>query len=289
MKNIPQYKFHKTKYGDELLIDIVELKNINKYILKHPVHSLSYFDITFVTEGMGNFKINDKQYSLQSNDVIFSIPGEIRVWDEENIPEGYALIFEEEFLSSFFNDSIFVHKLSFFDPQRPSSKINIAHIKPRTDGLIQNIISEINDYQSKDKHILRAQLYETLMLLNREYNKLNYTGEVEDKAINRHISSFISLVDKYFKTQHTIQYYADKLCISPNYLNELTQQSMKVSAKTYIQNRIITEAKKQLLYTSSSISEICENLGFNDTSYFIRLFRSKVQLTPLQYRNNQKP
>ena len=52
MKSIHQYKFHKTKYGEELLIDVVTLDNIKQHISKHPVHTLSYFDITFITCGM---------------------------------------------------------------------------------------------------------------------------------------------------------------------------------------------------------------------------------------------
>lgn len=54
MKNsIPQYTFYKTKYGSELLIDVVELKYIKRFLSENPIHTLTYYDITFITEGRG--------------------------------------------------------------------------------------------------------------------------------------------------------------------------------------------------------------------------------------------
>ena len=101
-KSIPRYTFYKHKYGSELLVDVVELKNIKKFLDINPVHTLTYYDITFVTEGSGSFSIDNQQYDVCPGDVIFSKPGEIRHWDKDHIINGYALIFEEEFLSSFF-------------------------------------------------------------------------------------------------------------------------------------------------------------------------------------------
>jgi len=288
MKSIPQYYFHKTKYGEELLIDIVKLKDIQKYIHKDPVHTLSYFDITFI-EGTATFSIDNKCYALQTSDVIFSKPGQVRAWKTESSNlDGLALIFEEEFLLSFFNDSQFIQNLSYFSTERETPVINITEIKQRTDYLLQNITAEINNYESKDKHILRALLYEILMLLDREYRKQNTNRKGTEKITNRHVNSFIELVNKDFKQHHDTGYYADKLCITPNYLNEIVKKATSVNAKLYIQNKILSEAKRLLAYTSLSISEIAESLNFDSSSYFIRSFRKHTGFTPLQYRNNTK-
>lgn len=282
MKSIPQYKFYKTKYGEELLIDVVTLDGIKQYIDKAPIHTLSYFDITFITKGSGLFSIDNKQYSLNQGDVIFSKPGEVREWTL--MPQGYALIFEEEFLLSFFNDLSFIRNLSYFSVNRVSSKINITSIYTRIVNLIQNIVEEINYGQSKDNHVLRALLYEMLMLLNREYSKAHVI--VQKKPLNRHIDNFVKLVDKDFKTHHDTKHYADELCLTPNYLNEIVQKSIGISTKCYIQNKIIQEAKTLLSYTDLSVSEIADTLHFDTPSYFIRLFRRQVNLTPLQYRQS---
>lgn len=282
MKTIPHYKFHKTKYGENLLIDVVTLDGISPYLIKHPVHTLSYFDITFITNGTGRFSIDNREYTLGPGDVIFSKPGEVRSWSET--PQGYALIFEEEFLLSFFNDPTFIRNLSYFGVNRGSSKINIASIYARIDHSIQRIIEEINNEQSKDRHVLRALLYEILVLLNREYSKTHVA--TQEKLQNRHIDNFIQLVDDEFKVHHDTKYYANKLCLTPNYLNQIVQAHMGTSPKCYIQDKIIHEAKRLLSYTSQSVSEVAEELSFENHSYFIRLFRKQVSQTPLQYRRS---
>ncbi len=108
---IPSYDFYKTKYGEELLIDVVDLNYIKKYIRIHPIHQLSYFDITFITGGTGFVAIDNRKYAVAPGDVIFSMPGEIRAWEKNHQLTGYALIFEEAFLLSFFNDPLFLQNL----------------------------------------------------------------------------------------------------------------------------------------------------------------------------------
>lgn len=171
MKSIYRYNFYKTKYGEELLIDVVTLDSIRQHINKHPLHTLSYYDITFITSGAGHLTMDGERYALCRGDIVFSKPGEVRAWDKCDLPQGYALIFEEEFLLSFFNDRSFIQNLSYFSRDRASAKMTAVGIYSRIENLIQNIIAEINNGQSKDKHILRALLYEILTLLNREYSK----------------------------------------------------------------------------------------------------------------------
>ena len=96
MKNsIPRYTFHKNKYGSELLIDVVELKYVKKFLAESSVHTLTYYDITFITEGEGSFSIDNRTYEAFPQDVFFSKAGEIRNWDTRHITNGYALIFED--------------------------------------------------------------------------------------------------------------------------------------------------------------------------------------------------
>ncbi len=290
MNPIPQYNFYKTKYGDELLIDVVELKYIKKYVQKKPVHTLTYYDITLITEGKGGFNIDDQKHSVQAKDIIFSRPGEIRRWDKENIENGYALIFEEEFLISFFNDTYFIQNLSYFNPKRNCCKLSLnedlyAHII----DLIQRIQKEIHEYQTKDKHILRAILYEVLMLLERAYKEAMQSDDLLSRQTNQHINDFIQLVDKHFKLNRSIQFYADQLCISSNYLNELTKKIIGINAKQYIQNKVVLEAKRLLNYTTYSVSEIAYSLNYNNPSYFIRFFHNQAGITPSEYRKITKP
>lgn len=292
MKNlIPRYTFYKNKYGSELLIDVVELKYVKKFLAQSSVHTLTYYDITFVTEGEGRFSIDNQTDEAASRDVFFSKPGEIRNWDTRHIVNGYALIFEDEFLSSLFKDSLFVQHLSFFQSGKPSSKLRLPdELYMRILQILRNIKTEIDTYKQNDVYVLRALLYEVLMLLDREYKKVNMEEETTFKEVgNIHINKFMKLVESHMTEQHSVQYYADKLCITPNYLNEIVTSTKGISAKQYIRNKVMDEAKRLLTYTNSSISEIAFELHFSTVSYFIRSFRQHTGETPLLYRKTHKP
>lgn len=289
-RTIPLYTFYKNKYGSELLIDVVELKNIKKYVKGIRAHTLSYYDITFVTEGEGDFVIDNQTYPSRPRDVLFTRPGMVRNWDTEGISNGYALIFEEEFLSSFFKDSLFVQHLSFFSPGKTPAKLHLSQeLYDDFLRLLQNIKKEIDIYRSTDVHVLRAFLYETLMLLNRAYKALPVEEEPCKGNNNLYITRFVKLVDQYAAQEHAVQFYANRLCITPNYLNELISNTLHVSAKQYIQNKIMDEAKHLLAYTDMPVSEIADRLHFSTPSYFVRSFRLYTGVPPLLYRTEHQP
>lgn len=273
-----------------MLVDVVELKSIKKFLEKTPVHTLTYYDITFITEGKGSFTIDNQLYEVCPGDVIFSKPGEIRSWNKDGIMNGYALIFEEEFLSFFFKDDLFVQHLSFFNPERTAAMIHpIDSLFARLLLQITNIKEEIGMYGLHGDHVLRAQLYEILMLLNRVYAKDGIEAATLREGRSLHINNFIHRVDESFREHHSVGYYADKLCITPNYLNEIVTSSMQISAKQYICNKIMGEAKRMLAYTDLSVSEIASILTYETVSYFIRFFRQHTGQTPLAYRKAHKP
>ena len=292
MKNsIPRYTFYKHKYGSELLVDVVELKYVKKFLAKSAVHTLNYYDITFITEGKGAFSVDNQTYEAIPCDVLFSKPGEIRNWDTHHITNGYALIFEEEFLSFLFKDSLFVQHLSFFQIESSSSLLHLSdELYTRILETLHDIKMEIDSYQQGDVHVLRALLYEVLMLMDREYKKVNMEEETTSKEVgNIHIDKFMKLVESHLKEQHSVQYYADKLCITPNYLNEIVTSTKGISAKQYIRNKVMDEAKRLLTYTDFPISDIAFELHFSTVSYFIRSFRQYTGTTPLLYRRTHKP
>jgi AraC-like DNA-binding protein len=287
---IPQYTFYKTKYGDELLIDVVPLEKIKKYTVAQPVHTLTYYDITLITEGAGTFHIDDRTRQVNAGDIIFSRPGEIRQWDSSGIRQGYALIFEEEFLVSFFNDPDFLLNLSYFHIERPHPFLPLEEsTHTRIRELILTIQKEVQTDETKDKHLLRAFLYEALMLLNRFYKEMYFEENSSTEIKKQHISKFVRLVNESFKENRSIRNYAAELCITPNYLNEIVKETVGISAKHYILNKVLLEAKKLLLYTNLSIVEIADRLHYESSSYFIRFFHMHTRQTPLEYRRNAKP
>lgn len=288
MRNIPTYNFHKTKYGSELLIDVVGLKYVKRYLPARSLHTLTYYDITLITEGAGLFRIDDVDQHASAGEILFSLPYQPREWDTQNILDGYALIFEAEFLLSFFNDPHFLDRISYFRKDRNCNRLMLPPAAfDRIQTLVAQIKQEIDTCTIKNKHILRALLYQTLMYLDRAFVEQNRPPRNPENRTRA--DSFLQLVHADFQTSHAVRYYADKLHLTPNYLNELVKKQTGMSAKRIIRNKLITESKKYLLYSDLTVAEISERLSFETPSYFIRFFHKHTGCTPLQFRKDEKP
>ncbi len=288
MKSIHQYNFYRKKYGIDLPIDVVAIKDFKKFIEKNRTHRLSYFDLTFITEGNEELVINDSEMFVKRGDIVCSIPGQVWSWQENTKLDGYALVFEEEFLLSFFMDRYFLRNLSYLQVHRPSPLLTAK--EDQFQVLLQHLNSlrsEILKIADCNIDILRALLYLILSLLgNCELKALKNSEPKKIMIINRYIESFTRLVDANFMTKRDLPFYADKLFITTNYLNKITKEVLGSTAKKYILNKTIGESKNLLTYTSLSIAEISDRLNIETPSYFVRMFRKHTGITPKEFRKN---
>ena len=131
-------------------------------------------------------------------------------------------------------------------------------------------------------------LYETLMLLNRADSTADVIQPLKEESIGRYVEQFKQTVSEEYTSHHDVEYYADRLCITPNYLNKIIRHTLGATAKNYIHNKVREEAERLLQYTTVTITEISEWLNFDSASYFTRFFKKNTGLTPLQYRERLK-
>ena len=96
---------------------------------------------------------------------------------------------------------------------------------------------------------------------------------------------FIHLVNEHGKRQHTLDFYADRLCITQRYLSRVVQQVSDVHAKEWIDRALITEAKVMLKHSSRPVAAIAEELHFANPSFFNKFFKRLVGVTPNAFRN----
>ena len=290
MKKIPIYKFYKHKYGDELLVDIVDYDVMRGPLRKTPVCSYTFYAITLVLDADETVGVNGRKRHLSRGDIVCAIPGEVWMFSEDIEMQALNLAFEKEFLLSFFNDPHFLERFSCLQADRPTPFLRPdEETFERILSLYHEMQREITNYEVKDQHILRAMLYETMMLLQRvptvEADEAEVTGRgLTDIPISRYLDDFVGLVGEHFREQHGTEFYADRLCITPGYLNKIVRQSLGKSAKTYILGQILAEACRLLRYTTLSVGDIAAQLHFDTATYFVRIFSKYVGQTPLDYR-----
>ncbi len=295
MKKIPILKFFKRKYGNELLIDLIDIQYMKTGIMKRPIHRYSFYGVALVTGGQEEIGLNDHSVMAEKGMLITSIPGDVWYWNSHTQLQGYMLIFEEDFLLSFFNDRLFLQKFSYLQRNRRSPFYFLDDkLFDRICSVMKQIKVEIHGDEINlrktslpeiDQHVLRAMLYETLVLIRRADDMAVSTEN--ETSLNRYVEPFTRLVDKYFAEQRNIQFYADRLCITPNYLNKIAKQALGTNVKSYINDKTLQEIKNLLKYTSLSVAEIAERMHFQSSSYLVRYFKKQVGITPLKYRERE--
>lgn len=289
MKVIPIYNFYKHKYGQKLLIDVIDIDKMKADIKKTPVYITTFYSIIIFTEGEECIEINERQVKVKPDVVVCSRPGEMWKWKPETKLKGLHLLFEEEFLLSFFNDPLFLNKFPYLQADRKSTfLLPSPDLINKLKQLYEDMRREINaPADKKDQHMLRALLYETRMFFNRvPMMESLAASSIDEMFMIRYIAQFQQLVERDFMEHHDVEYYADKLCITSNYLNKVVKQTLGMTTKQFILSRIMTEAKRMLSYTSLSVAEIAQHLHFELSTYFVLLFHRAEGVTPNQYRDN---
>src|SRR5262249_56304063 len=92
------------------------------------------------------------------------------------------------------------------------------------------------------------------------------------------------LIEDHFRRERLIPFYAARLAMTPDRLNDRVKRAIGVTAGHLIRQRLLTEAKRQLVFTNQAITEISYDLGFSDPSHFARFFRKNTSMTPLDFR-----
>lgn len=95
---------------------------------------------------------------------------------------------------------------------------------------------------------------------------------------------FKTLIEQHFKKQHHVQAYADQLCMTAEMLGKIVRDTVNKTPKQLIDERLITEVKRMLLWTNRTNKEIAYDLGFESDSYFNRYFKKHCHQTPFSFR-----
>jgi AraC family transcriptional activator of pobA len=113
------------------------------------------------------------------------------------------------------------------------------------------------------------------------------TGTVTLAPTDATVDALRRLVEEHFRTERLLQFYAGKLAITADRLNDHVKRATGVTAGHLIRQRVLTEAKRQLVFTTQPIHEIAYDLAFSDPSHFTRFFRRQTGTTPQAFREGR--
>jgi AraC family transcriptional activator of pobA len=109
----------------------------------------------------------------------------------------------------------------------------------------------------------------------------------QPKAIargDRHFTKFCSLMEEGYLRHYPVAHYANEIGITSAHLNVLCRQTVDKSALEMIHERLMLEARRNLVYTSMTISQVSYAIGFSDPAYFTRFFKREAGVSPKEFR-----
>jgi AraC family transcriptional activator of pobA len=113
------------------------------------------------------------------------------------------------------------------------------------------------------------------------------TGAVTLSRADARVDQLRRLIDEHFRKERLISFYAEKLAMTADRLNDHVKRASGVTAGHLIRQRVLTEAKRQLVFTAQPIHEIAYDLAFSDPSHFTRFFRKQTGTTPQAFREGK--
>lgn len=194
--------------------------------------------------------------------------------------QGYSLSFSAPLIAQF--------EQQFGRPLQVLTQARCVPVKSsgrQISTLFSTLQSEYEGQGEARDMMLHSLISALLVWLNRQCDPApSGSSRVERKRSVMH--QFNQLVERHYREQLPVTYYACEVGLSSVHLNNLCHEFYGYSALNVLHQRVLLEAKRSLLYTSMTISQISEYLGFSDATYFSRFFRRYANTTPKDFRHH---
>lgn len=142
--------------------------------------------------------------------------------------------------------------------------------------------------ETVDFAVIRQLLSLLLTMIESERKKIAPPDSNLQKTQHISFGNFLNILEENFRRPVGVEFYAEKLFMSSRNLNLICHNIMSQSVSELIETRKLIEAKNLLISTDKTISEIAYELGYNENSYFSKVFKKKAGQSPNEFREDMK-
>jgi len=275
---IPSYEI---SHKRQLRISLIKNRCKNGII---PIHRHSYYEIVIITktkEKNENHEIDFVSYALKAGHIYFISPNQTHKWNYKNYQEqfdGFIINFNEPFILEN-NNNIKQLLLKLFNSFNTIPYLIYDVEKFKTIFPIMDIL--LNEYnKEKQNSLILRSLLETLLYYMEEL-KIDSSQIIDPKFTK--LDKLRNLIEENFKQIKDVEFYSRKMDLSSKRLNEIIKKISGITVTSMIHQRVILEAKRQMVSQDKTIQTIAYELGFNNPSYFSRFFKKYENMTPKEY------
>lgn len=256
-------------------------------------HLHSFYEILWFQEGNGQHTVDFVDYEVRPNTIFFLSPGQIHNFDEQADGDkthcgykGVAIKMCTDFMRDQDGANNTILKYNAF---HTFDTAPFYHIDKETAEELAYLVQqmEIESHlsgQFGNIDVLKSLLRIFLVKIQRHGTQESTLQLDKMKPSHQLFVQFRGLVEQEFTRMHTVQEYADRLNVAVRTLNKCVNECSQKSPLAFINGRIILEAKRMVRYSNLMIKEIAYELGYDDPSYFVKLFKRETGNLPSVFR-----
>lgn len=238
------------------------------------------YNVIWIRKGSSRVEIDFVSYDIAPETIFFLAPGQIFTVLSEEIISGYRMAFQDDFYSVDAHHAEIGCSGLLFNNFVDSP---ILQLSPDAAQVLGPVFDEIRDNLSvkgpAQAEVLLSYL-KIFLIKCVQYKKQAFGGPTYSEE--SWLIEFNHLLERHFHEWHAVADYADALHIAPKSLNKRFSK-LNRSPSQLIQERLVLEAKRQLLYSDKTVKEVAYQLGFEDTSYFSRFFKKQTGKSPTAF------
>jgi AraC family transcriptional regulator, transcriptional activator of pobA len=250
---------------------------------RHRPHRHDFYQIFWIIGGERLFSIDFDQFPVLAPSLVFVPPGAVHTFGRLESTNGYMLSFQQDFLEAQGHSIDLFQECPAFDPAHFRAVLQVtAPVEERVTHCVEQIFAEFSSKQ----HGYRTATAALLRLLFVEISRA-----FSNHVVSSPFQKYSPLTARFLRRLHFRPYQIASasevsrfLGVSRSWLNQLVRKETGKNLTDHLQGRLILESKRLLAHSDLNISEIAYQLGFEDASYFTRLFRQIARKSPSEFR-----
>jgi AraC-like DNA-binding protein len=288
------HRFRGLPKPEHPLISVINLEHMTHLLANEISMVKDFYSIALKRNFNIKVKYGQQSFDFDEGVMFFMSPGQLlrlEVTEETQLRQsGWMLLVHPDFL---WNTPLAksIKQYEYFN-YSVNEALFLSDKEETTIGAImQNIRQEYHsNIDNFSQNIIIAQIELLLSYSERFYQRQFITRKISNHQILERLEEILT---EYFNSDGlakdgipTVKYIAESLNTSPGYLSGLLKTLTGKSTRQHIHDKLIDKAKEKLSTTSLSVSEIAYELGFEHSQSFSKLFKSKINLSPLEFRQS---
>lgn len=271
------------EHSDFAMINSLSPNTLVKDFSKEPLQ-MGEARMGMVLKGSGHYTLNLMDVHLKPGNIVYMSNGSILQYHESSPDFSICgIVIPDDTMHQAYGGTVpalFSQYMSHLViPGSPKEQSTFYH-------LIQAMweVNQLPDYRIDIIEGLVKALLRFMEYLTQKHGVGDHPQKTHSELV---FARFMALVNKHAPQQHSLDFYASELCLTPRYLGTLIRRVSGTTAKDWIDRSLVLRAQVLLRHSDKQVATIADELGFKNPSFFCKFFKQHTGLSPSNYRNQK--